>query len=165
MSEQWSNNPNAPQIPPFLYPVEKLLFAGYLVASIFHGMPIHKFIYPHPLHLLGPGIVIALFVRCMIALFNPTNRAKGGTKWGLLAHTLALFLTSTVAVATGLYILPLSYINAREFPGGNGVPPGPYGYQWLPKFLAITIISDSAVQVNQWLVDGLLVSSVLNSAT
>jgi hypothetical protein len=103
----------------------------------------------------------------MNALLGPKNRMRDGKKWewGLLVHTVALFLVTTIYAASSLYGLEESYINGRESPGGDGIPPGPYGYQYLPKFLAVRFISYSAVQMNQWLADGLLVSSTPNSAT
>ena len=104
----------------------------------------------------------------MNALLSPKNRMKEGNKWGwgfLPAHTVALFLVTSTSVALSLYGLEESYINGREYPGGDGIPPGPYGYQYLPQFLVVRFMSDSAVQMNQWLVDGLLVSSTPNSAT
>ena len=95
----------------------------------------------------------------MNALLGPTSRTRGGSKWGLVAHTVALFSIATISVATGLYVLSASYIDGREFPGARGLTPGPFGYELLPKFTAISIVSNSVVQVNQWLVDGLLVGS------
>lgn len=110
--------------------------------------------------------MIALFFQCMNALLNPTNRTRGSTKWGLVAHTVALFSIETISVAIGLYELSASYIDGREFPGTRGLrTPGPFGYELLPKFTAISIVSTSVVQVNQWLFDGLLVSSALEIAT
>lgn len=99
----------------------------------------------------------------MNALVNPTNRTGGGNRWGLLAHTVAMFTNATISLAIGLYVLPGSYINGREFPGGDGLPPGPYGYSLLPQFATTAIVANSVVQVNQWLADGLLVSSLLSS--
>ena len=84
-------------------------------------------------------------------------------RWGLTAHTVAMFCVVTMSVAVGLYPLPVSYINNREFPGNDDAPPGPYGYGFLPKFTPVTVAANSAIQVNQWLVDGLLVRLMLNS--
>ena len=50
MSEPWSDNPNAPQIPLSLYTWEKTAFAGYFVGSIFHGRPAHVFVHRRSLH-------------------------------------------------------------------------------------------------------------------
>ena len=129
------------------------------------GRPMFLYIDAHStVRSITPGIVAALFFRCMIALFNPTNRARGGIGWGLVAHTVALFANATVSIAIGYYILSESYINDREFPGGDGLPPGPTGYWWIPKFVPLVTVASSVIQLNQWLVDGLLVSSTPNSA-
>ena len=111
-----------------------------------------------------PGIVVALFFQCMSALLSPINRDRGGIRWKLVIHTAALFLNATISAAIGLYILSESYIDGREFSGSGGLYPGPFGYSILPKFLVLSIIADPVVQVNQWLVDGFLVSSVMNAA-
>ena len=101
----------------------------------------------------------------MNALLGPKSCMRKGKKWGLVVHTVALFLVTTTSVALSLYTLAVSYINDREFPGGDGIPPGPFGYPDLPKFTVINAVAFAAIQVNQWLVDGLLVSFMLNSAT
>ena len=101
----------------------------------------------------------------MTTLLGPTNRMRGGNKWGLVAHTVALFSVMTAGSAIGLFLLPVGYINGREFPGLGGIASGPLGYLALPKFVMVSGISDAAIQVNQWLVDGFLVSPMLNSAT
>ena len=54
----WSEDPNAPQIPPFLYLAEKENFAGLLIGTILYGMlPMHPSICTHsacsPYHLRG----------------------------------------------------------------------------------------------------------------
>ena len=110
-----------------------------------------------------PGIVIALFFQCMTALLGSTNRMRKGYSWGLVAHTVALFSVATMSLAIDLFFLSVAYIDAREFPGADGLPSGPLGYLVLPKFLVLASISNSVIQVNQWLVDGLLVSPMLKS--
>lgn len=37
----WSNNSNAPQIPPSLYTTEKLVIAAYILESVLYGAQIH----------------------------------------------------------------------------------------------------------------------------
>jgi len=53
----WSDNPNAPQIPYYLYFEEKADFAGVLIGSILYGMhgatPDHTPMEPSSLCLLG----------------------------------------------------------------------------------------------------------------
>ena len=110
-----------------------------------------------------PGIVIVLFFRCMKALLNPPNRARDGIKWGLVAHTVAMFSLATMSIGTGLNAMSISYVDNREFPGLGDIVPGPLGYTDLPKFHSVNAVSNSAVQLNQWLADGLLVSSAPKS--
>ena len=112
-----------------------------------------------------PGVVIALFIQCMTALLSPTNRAKGGSTWGLVGSTVALISVATASFVMGLWFQPIAYINNREFPGGDLEAPGPMGYMWLRKWTTMATISNAAYQVNQWLVDGLLVSPMQDSAT
>ena len=102
-----------------------------------------------------------MFFQCMDALFDPVNRAKGGTKWPLVVHTTAMFSVVTVYVATSLDLESISYIDNREFPGVDGVlPPGPLGYQLSIYFKAVNLISNLMVLLNNWLADGLLASLV-----
>ena len=62
-----------------------------------------------------------------------------------------------------LNIQSISYIDNREFPGNDALPPGPLGYQYLIYSKAITIVPNLMFLLNNWLADGLLVSSVPNS--
>lgn len=97
----------------------------------------------------------------MSAFFNPSNRPKGGIKWPLVAHTLVMFSFVTVYVATSLDLQSISYIDNREFPGVDGlIPPGPLGYQLFIYSKAINVVPNLMVLLNNWLADGLLVSSV-----
>ena len=98
----------------------------------------------------------------MGALLNPVNRTSRGVKWILVVHTVVMFLVATISLATGLQIECQNYINGRNFPGIKGfpVPVGPLGYQYLPQFLAIVGTSNVTSQMNQWLADALLVSSI-----
>ena len=95
----------------------------------------------------------------MGALFNPANRTKGGIRWGLVAHTVAMFSFVTISTALNLDIQSFSYIDNREFPGNGGIPPGPLGYQFLIYSKAISVVPSIMFILNQWLADGLLVSS------
>jgi hypothetical protein len=97
--------------------------------------------------------------RCMGALFNPIDRAKG-IKWGLVAHTTALmFSFVTIYTAHGLDLQSISYIDNREFPTSTAC----YLLDLLdtsssstptPSTLCPTLM----FQFNNWLADGLLVS-------
>ena len=112
------------------------------------------------------GVVMILFFRCIGALFNPVNRTERGVKWGLVAHTTAMFSFITVYTATGLDLQSISYINKRAFPGVDGVlSPGPLGYQFLIYSNAINVVPTLMFQLNNWLADGLLVSSIRDSVS
>ena len=101
----------------------------------------------------------------MTALLGSANRTRKANSWGLIAHTVAMFSVATIPLAIVLFVLSAAYINGREFVDTDGVPLGPLGYLSLPKFYVAGIVTDSGVEVNQWLADGLLVSPTLNSAT
>lgn len=135
----WSDNPNAPQIPLWLYSAEKTNFAGFLIGAIFYG------------------IVIALFFQCMGALLNPMNFTTKGVRWGLLAHTVAMFSFVTIFTAINLDIQSISYIDNRDFPGDSFMlPPGPLGYQFLIYSKAISVVPNIMFYLNTCLSDGLL---------
>ena len=104
----------------------------------------------------------------MRALLDPTNHIRGGLKWGLVAHTVAMFSFVTMLNTIILNFESSSYIDNRGFPGvGNVLPPGPIGYKGsFDISKAVTDrISIPLFPLNQWLLDGLLVSSVSNSVT
>lgn len=134
----WSNNPYAPQITHRLYFAEKTNFAGFVIGAVCYG------------------IVIVLFFHCMSALLGPVSRKKGGIKWELVAHTVAMFSFVTVYTAANLDFQSISYIDNRNFPGGDGVPPGPFGYQIYVYFIPISLIQSIMFALNGWLADGLL---------
>ena len=106
-----------------------------------------------------PGIVVVLFCQCMGALLSPTHRKHkaGGIRWGLVAFTTAMFFFSTTALALNLDVLSYNYIGHRDYlildlPGSLGYLGDNQG--------AVNIIVLSVTPLNQWLADGLLVSSV-----
>jgi len=137
----WSDNPNAPKIPYWLYFGEKVYFAGSLIGAILYG------------------IVIVLFFQCMSALLDPVNRARGGVKWGLVAHTVAMFSFVTIYISMTLHIQSISFIDNREFSGTSddgAKPPGPLGYQWLIYSMPVATVPTSMIVLNNWLTDGLL---------
>lgn len=108
------------------------------------------------------GIVAVLFFRCMSALLNPIDRAKGAIKWGLVAHTVAMFSFVTITTAVNLNFQSISYVDDREFPGDGALFPGPLGYQFFINSESIATVSYIFVFLNGWLADGLLASPVLN---
>ena len=94
----------------------------------------------------------------MGALFDPSNRARGGIKWGLVAHTAAMFSFATAYAAMSFNIQSISFIDNRNFPGTAGdMPPGPVGYQFLIHSKAIGIAPTPMILINGWLADGLWV--------
>jgi len=136
----WSDNPNAPKIPYYLYFEEKADFAGVLIGSILYG------------------ILVVLFFQCMAALLNPANRKRDGIKWGLVSYTAVMFSFATVLTGMELDIRSISFIDNREFPGADGVaPPGPLGYQSFIWSGALTLVPDLMFILNKWLADALLV--------
>jgi hypothetical protein len=109
------------------------------------------------------GIVIVLFVRCMAALLNPANRTWGGIKWPLVAHTVAMFSFVTVLTAITFENQSDSYIDNREFPGTDALPPGPLGYEFLIYSRRTSVVPTLMFLLNNWLADALLASSAFNS--
>ena len=99
----------------------------------------------------------------MIALLNPVNRARWGIKWGLAIHTAVMFTIVTISIGMGLNLQSMAYINDREFPGNEELPPGPTGYKMLIYAKAISLAPNITFYMNQWLADGLLVTCTLNS--
>jgi hypothetical protein len=98
-------------------------------------------------------------------LLDPACRAKGGTKWGLVAHTTAMFSLATVFIGMTLDIQSICDVDNRLFSGSEILPPGPLGCQILTYTKAIGIVPSVVWLVNQWLADGLLVSSMSSSFT
>ena len=98
----------------------------------------------------------------MRALLNPADRIRGGIRpWWLVAHATAMFSIVTLFNAASFDYLVTSYIDNRGFPGDGGIlPPGPFGYQLHINLSPVTIVPVVAFSLNQWLADGLLVSSV-----
>ena len=170
--KSWSGSPSAPRIPASLYFEEKVNFAGDFVAIILYGAPllipcVCQSVLTLYVRFAVPGIVIVLFFQCMGALLDPLNRRREGIRWGLVVHTTAMFSFVTIATAMGLNLQSISRIDNREFPGADDgtLPPGPFGYKFLIYSKAISIIPNFTFQLNQWLVDGLLVSHAPKSVT
>ena len=99
----------------------------------------------------------------MEAFLDPVNRRRQGIKWGLVAYTTAMFSFVTVYTAISLHIQSISYIDNRGFSGNEDVgAPGPLGYQTLVFSEPINIVPNTMFLLNNWLADGLLVSSGSN---
>jgi hypothetical protein len=99
-------------------------------------------------------------------LVSPVNYTNGRLRWGLAAHTAAMFAFVTIFTAVNLDIQSISYIDNRDYPGDDVMfPPGPLGYQFLIYSKAISVVPVVMFHLNTLLADGLLVSSVINSVT
>lgn len=161
----WSNNPNAPRIRFLVYFTEKVTLAGILLGAICYGtvLPTRLSLHPHVDHPIDPGILVTVFFQCISVLLYPPNRTKRDTKWGLVAHTSAMFSFVTIATALTLDLQSTSYVDDRHFPGfrGGQLAPGPIGYKILVYSKAITVAPNLMFLFNQWLADGLLVSPVV----
>ena len=99
----------------------------------------------------------------MNALLNPANHAGGRIKWLFVVHTVTMFSIVTIFTATYLDLHSISYVDNREFPGNDALPPGPLGYQHSIFSEAITLAPRVMFVLNNWLADGLLVSFAFTS--
>ena len=106
------------------------------------------------------GVVVVVAFKCMTALFHPAYRRGEGIKWGFVCYTMVMFSLVTVFTATNLDIQSISYIDNREFPGVEGV--GPFRYEWFISAEILTTVSNVMFPLNNWLADGLLVSSLFD---
>ena len=101
----------------------------------------------------------------MAALFSPIHRRGQRIKWGLVSYTAIMFSLVTVQTGISFDISSVFYVDNRELPGVEGVaPPGPLGYQGstpLPRSAATVVL----FTLSNWLADGLLVSSLFDSAS
>ena len=112
------------------------------------------------------GMVVVLFFNCIAALFNPIHRRGEGIKWALVAFTVTMFSLETVVTLISLNNLSAAYIDNREFPGNERAPsPGPLGYQVDHYFGVTAVVPNFGAVLNNWLADGLLVSSLFGTAS
>lgn len=135
--EVFSSNPNAPCLNPAGYIRRKLEFTALMIGVILYG------------------VTIALFFQSLRALFYPM---KGRVTWGLVTHTVAMFLCLTISVTTELSQLAPFYIDDREYPqftASMGILE-PWEYLWGSDWPAMSILSNLMFPLNQWLADGLL---------
>ena len=99
----------------------------------------------------------------MGALLDPVNHAMGGIKWGLVVHTVTMFVLVTIYTAITLNTQSISFVDNRDFLGtitDFTILPGPIGYEWFIHFEAIIIVPSVVLALNTWLADGLLVSAI-----
>ena len=106
-----------------------------------------------------------LFFQCMAGLFNPANRRRDGVKWGLVSYTVAMFSFSTVLTGMSLHIQSLAFIDNRDYPGTEGIPPGPLGYGASIYQTALSLTPSIMFFMTYWLADGLLVGSLFGLAS
>ena len=107
-----------------------------------------------------PGIVIAVSFKCIAALLNSDHRRGEPVKLGLMSYTVVMFLLVTAGTVMQLDVQSISYIDNREFPGVEGkISTGPDGYQGLIESEPITYVQNVVFTLNNWLAEGLLVSS------
>ena len=165
--QPWSNDTDSPLITRAEYIEEKATLAGIFIASILYGTP------PTCLSTRTNfnrsvilGVVILLFFQCMAALLNPVHRRGEGIKWWLVSHTVAMFSFVTVYTAMNLHIQSKSFIDKRK---DHQISPtifisGPLEYQLNIRGVALGIIPNAMFNLNNWLADGLLVSSLFDTA-
>jgi len=95
----------------------------------------------------------------MVALLNPAHRREEGIKWWLVLYTMAMFSFVTVYNAMNLHILSNSLIDNR----GLAYYDGPLVYQEEIRTTVLGIIPSVMFNLNNWLADGLLVSSLFDA--
>ena len=168
--KSWFGNPNAPKISRSQYQEEKIDLAGEFISSILYGthkspLPAHLPIHGHSIYSAILGIVTILFFKCMAVLSNPVLRKGERIKWGLVSYTVVMFLVVTVQTAMGLDLNSIAYIDNRGFPGiGGELSPGPYGYKKFTVAGGLNVTSMVMFVLNDWLADGLMVSSLFDAA-
>jgi len=96
----------------------------------------------------------------MAALLNPVHHRGEGTKWWLICHTAAMFEFVTVYTTMNLAVQSNSFIDNRVH-----VHSGPLAYQFLFRDTTLGLIPNAMFNLNNWLADGLLVSSLFNTAS
>ena len=95
----------------------------------------------------------------MTALLNSAHRREEGIKWWLILYTVAMFLFATVYTAINFHIESISFIDHRQ-----GIPDeymsGPLLWQFTIRDTPLGLIPNVMFSLNNWLADGLLVSSL-----
>ena len=99
----------------------------------------------------------------MAVLLSPVHRKEEGIKWWLVFYTVAMFSFATVYTTMNLHIQSNSFIDHR---GGANTIPGslPLAYQYGIRETVLGLIPNITFSLNNWLADGLLVSSSFDSA-
>ena len=76
-----------------------------------------------------------------------------------MAYTITAFTPVTIFTAMNLSLQSTCYTNNREFPDNDSLPAGPLGYHFLVYNDAIFFVPNLMFLLNNWLADGILVSS------
>jgi len=109
-----------------------------------------------------------LLFQCVAALLNPVHRRGEGIKWWLISHTVAMFSFVTVYTAVNLHIQSEAFIdNRKDYKYASDptvVGSGPLRYQYNIRNTALGLIPNTMFNLNNWLADGLLVSSLFGAA-
>ena len=94
------------------------------------------------------------------ALLHPFHPTTKGIRWGLVAHTVAMFSFLTTGATINREIFSYTYIDNREFHGADGSLPGAIRYLSSDVLGRKTIryLAIPTFPFNRWLADGLLVS-------
>jgi len=103
------------------------------------------------------GLLTLLFFQCMVALLNPAHCREEGIKRWPVFYTLAMFSFTTVYTTMNLYIQSNSFIDNRGPPDYDG----PLNYQFSIRGTALSLVPNVIFNLNNWLADGLLVSSLM----
>jgi len=166
--QRWSNDTDSPPIPKGDYIEEKATLAGSFIGSILYGTPPTRLsIRTDFNHSVILGLVILLFFQCMAAFLNPVRRRGEGIKWWLVSHIVAMFSFVTVYTAMNLHIQSKSFIDKRQAYyqiTSTTISSGPLNYQFSTRRVALGIIPNVMFNLNNWLADGLLVSSLFDAA-
>lgn len=85
---------------------------------------------------------------------------RNTVRWGLVAHTTAVFSLTAITTMIELATRSYGYIDRRKYPGDDLHYPGPVGY---PVPNGLQVFDSVSFPLSQWLADGLLVSCISNS--
>jgi len=96
----------------------------------------------------------------MVALLNPPHRRDEGIKLWPIFYTVAMFSLVTVYTVMSLHIQSISFIDNRRDDGGYS---GVIGYQAIIRRTPLGIVPNIMFNLNNWLADGLLVSSLFDA--
>jgi len=111
------------------------------------------------------GLLTLLFFQCVVMLLNPAHRREEGIKWRLVFYTVAMYSFVTVYTTIGLHIQSGSFIDNRRDLEAEGLTfSGPLQYQYGIRDTALGLIRNVMFNLNNWLADGLLVSSLFDAA-